>query len=525
VNEGEIIAGKYRVLRALGEGGMGHVVLAEHVHLGERVAIKRLRPGTTGQGTASTRFLREARAAAKLRGEHIARATDFGVLEDGSAYLVLEYLEGEDLAKLLKRQGRVVTPEAVGYLLQACEGLAEAHAEGLVHRDIKPANLFLTHRPDGTPLVKVLDFGVAKRMEPDLGGETSGLTGTGAMMGSPVYMSPEQLSSSKDVGPTADVWGLSVVLYELLTGKQPFGGETFPAIAGAILYVPSPDPCAIRHAIPRALGDVVLKGLAKKPEDRFQSVGELARALAPFANDDASVHASRASRILRESSDGRVSYGSVPSAATAPISSSFGAPASASYMQPGASAPSPSGTLPSAYAPSPAPLAAASTTGGVSSARVAPSAAASPPAARESRTLPMVLGGLVVVLALGGLGLAASRLRAPTKPAETPATSLPSPPVPPIGGPTSEPTQAALPPAASEAASTTPSPSASSVPGKPSATAKGVPVVPVVPKPAATHAAGATPSATTSAPKVDPCAVPTITDPKTGEIRVKPGCR
>lgn len=524
MNEGEIIAGKYRVLRALGEGGMGHVVLAEHVHLGERVAIKRLRPGTTGQGTASTRFLREARAAAKLRGEHIARATDFGVLEDGSAYLVLEYLEGEDLAKLLKRQGRVVTPEAVGYLLQACEGLAEAHAEGLVHRDIKPANLFLTHRPDGTPLVKVLDFGVAKRMEPDLGGETSGLTGTGAMMGSPVYMSPEQLSSSKDVGPTADVWGLSVVLYELLTGKQPFGGETFPAIAGAILYVPSPDPCAVRHAIPRGLGDVVLKGLAKKPEDRFQSVGELARALAPFANEEASVHASRASRILRESGEGRVSHASVPSAVAAPSSSSF-AGSSSSATAPGQPGTSPSGTLPSAYAPSALPLSAASTTGGVSSARIAPSEAVSLPVARESRTLPMVLGGLVLVLALGGLGFGASRLRATAKPTESATSSGPSSPsaLVPLAATSAAPAQAQLPPTPSEPSHAEPEATASSAPsGKPSATAK----VPVAPKPNAPRAASAPPSATApTAPKVDPCAVPTITDPKTGEIRVKPGCR
>lgn len=500
---------------------MGHVVLAEHVHLGERVAIKRLRPGTTGQGTASTRFLREARAAAKLRGEHIARATDFGVLEDGSAYLVLEYLEGEDLAKLLKRQGRVVTPEAVGYLLQACEGLAEAHAEGLVHRDIKPANLFLTHRPDGTPLVKVLDFGVAKRMEPDLGGETSGLTGTGAMMGSPVYMSPEQLSSSKDVGPTADVWGLSVVLYELLTGKQPFGGETFPAIAGAILYVPSPDPCAVRHAIPRGLGDVVLKGLSKKPEDRFQSVGELARALAPFANEDASVHASRASRILRESGESRGSYASVPSAVAAPSSSSFaGPPSSVTAPMPHGS--SPSGTLPSAYAPSALPSSAASTTGGVSSARVAPSEAVSLPVARESRTLPMALGGLVLVLALGGLGFGASRLRAKVIPPEGAASSGPASAAPlvPLEARSTLPAQVALPPMPSEVSSAVPKPVPSS---KPSATVKGALVVP---KPAPSQTATVPPSATAPlAPKSDPCAVPTITDPKTGEIRVKPGCR
>jgi serine/threonine protein kinase len=511
VNEGEIIAGKYRVLRALGEGGMGHVVLAEHVHLGERVAIKRLRPGTVGHGTASTRFLREARAAAKLRGEHIARATDFGVLEDGTAYLVLEYLDGEDLAQVLKRQSRVVTPVAVGYLLQACEGLAEAHAEGLVHRDIKPANLFLTHRPDGTPLLKVLDFGVAKRIEPDLGGETSGLTGTGAMMGSPIYMSPEQLSSSKDVGPTADVWGLSVVLYELLTGKQPFGGETFPAIAGAILYVPSPDPCAVRQAIPRGLGDVVLKGLAKKPEDRFRSVGELARALAPFADDEASVHASRASRILRETEDGRPSLPAVESTARSTAARSLDGP-------PGPASPS---TEPSTYAPSPLATSAASTTGGISSAGLAP--AQSMPASPSSgtSTLPMIFGGLVLLLALGGLGFVASRMRSAGKPQESAGVERVSPT---NVFPTVTPPSATEGPAReSSVPSAAPSETPTAFPS-PSAAATLRPKQVVAPKSTSSSKAP-TPTPSAPAPKVDPCAVLTITDPKTGEIRVKPGCR
>ena len=533
MNAGEVIAGKYRVLRRLGEGGMGLVVLAEHVHLGEHVAIKVMSRQGPSSPEASARFLREARAAARLKGEHIARATDFGVLDSGAPYIVLEYLEGCDLGAYLRTNGRLVTPEAVGYVLQACEGIAEAHAGGIVHRDLKPANLFLTRSPDGSPLVKVLDFGVAKSTQP-VTGETSGLTGTGAMMGSPIYMSPEQLKSSKEVGPTADVWALCVVLFELLTGRQPFNGETFPAIAGAILYVPSPDPCADRQAIPRALGNVVLKGLAKEPKERFQSVGELARALAPFAPEEAQIHAGRASRILRESA-----AGIVPSQASVPVVPVVGvqtgaAPngsgphgvghSGAAFRPPSAPAFAPQGaqaasfSSPAAHSvlvPGPGPTLGSSTT---TSGHVHPGELAKPPS--RVPVLAIVLGGMALVGFLAVAGLGAHRY-AMAKSSASPDASAS---------------------AASAASATTPTPSATAadtVAAQPSGLPSSAPPpttpspsahVQVAPWPTPKHVTQpkVTPAPAPPQPSVVPkpdCNPPIVTDPKTGEVRVKPGCR
>ena len=559
MNAGEIVAGKYRVLRELGQGGMGLVVLAEHVHLGEHVALK-VMTRADPSSDASQRFLREARAAAKLKGEHIARATDFGLLDSGAAYIVLEYLEGEDLGAHLRRTGRVITPEAVGYVLQACEGIAEAHASGIVHRDLKPSNLFLTRRPDGSALVKVLDFGVAKSSQPNAsgGGASLGLTNTGVMMGSPIYMSPEQLKSAKDVGPASDVWALCVVLFELLTGRQPFGGETFPAIAGAILYVPSPDPCADRKAIPRPLGDVVLKGLAKNPADRFASVGELARALAPFANEEAHVHAVRASRILREAElPARDSFASQPQFPPASGTSSGSGPqqvvgsvtpALSATPQPGIRNLTPPAFSP--YGPPPTPMGQSealrggaaplhhghmhgqpsapmggapfgpTTTAGYMN---APTAAA-PASARSP--LPYVLGGLAVLFVVAGVGLAATRF---SRGSAGPAPSSSAPPSSTHGdapaalasAPSASASTAAP---ASPSASATPSPAAAKLPQKGAGKATIPPPAASPPATPASAPAAVVPTPPPSPPKPD-CSNPVVTDPATGEVRVKPGCR
>src|SRR5580693_7216018 len=165
------------------------------------------------------RFEREARTAVKIKSEHVARVIDVGQLESGSPYMVMEYLEGEDLQGWLEKQGRLPIERAVDFLLQACEAIAEAHAMGIVHRDLKPANLFCIRRPDGTLSIKVLDFGISKAA-----GASMGMTSTQAVMGSPLYMSPEQMGSSKGVDARSDIWALGVILFELVTGRVPFDG-------------------------------------------------------------------------------------------------------------------------------------------------------------------------------------------------------------------------------------------------------------------------------------------------------------
>jgi serine/threonine protein kinase len=227
---GQLLAGKFRIERILGRGGMGVVVLATHIHLDEQVAIKFLLPEALKIPEAVRRFEREARAAVKIKSEHVARVTDVGVLETGSPYMVMEYLSGVDLSQYLLNKQTLPIDEAIDYVLQAIEAIAEAHSLGIVHRDLKPANLFRIIRPDGTPSIKVLDFGISK-----VGGADASMTQTSSMMGSPYYMSPEQMTSSKSVDARTDIWALGVILYELLSGHVPYEGDTVPEIVAQVL--------------------------------------------------------------------------------------------------------------------------------------------------------------------------------------------------------------------------------------------------------------------------------------------------
>jgi serine/threonine protein kinase len=292
VSAGSVVARKYRVDRVIGEGGMGVVVAATDTQLDRRVAIKFLLPAALANPDIVARFAREARAAARIHSEHVARIIDVGELETGAPYLVMEYLEGTDLADRIRAQPAVTPDDAARYLLQACEALAEAHAAGIVHRDLKPANLFLAQRPDRSICVKVLDFGISKA--PVAAG---GITSTQAVMGSPHYMSPEQLVSAKHVDARSDVWSLGIVLYEALAGSPPFTGDTMPEIVAKILQSPLPSVRALRPEVPVALEQVIARCTAKDPGARFGDVAELARALVAFA-PDAVQSADRAARIL-----------------------------------------------------------------------------------------------------------------------------------------------------------------------------------------------------------------------------------
>jgi serine/threonine-protein kinase len=276
-----LAGGKYRVDRVLGVGGMGAVLGAIHVELGQRVAIKVLLPGSTRDSDAVPRFLSEARAAARIQSEHVVRTFDIDRLPSGAPYIVMEQLDGESLGDLAARAWPLAVPEALALFLQACLGVAEAHARGIVHRDLKPSNLFVTRRSDGTPLVKVLDFGIVKALHPDerfVRAETT----TASIMGTPQYMSPEQIRSSRSVDRRTDVWSLGVVLFEILAGTRPFDGATASEICAQIAADP-PIPLRVcRPDLPAELDAVVLRCLAKERGRRFQSIGELAKAILPL---------------------------------------------------------------------------------------------------------------------------------------------------------------------------------------------------------------------------------------------------
>jgi serine/threonine-protein kinase len=296
--EGEVVGGKYRVEGVLGAGGMGVVVAAMHIDLQRRVALKFLQPAISRRSEVSTRFLREARAAVAIRSEHVAAVLDVGKLESGAPYMVMEYLTGVDLRQVLTDRGSLPVEDVVDYVLQASEAIAEAHSLGIVHRDLKPGNLFLTERPDGSPLVKVLDFGIAKSTDGATTTDHTSLTITGTVMGSPRYTPPERLRDSKNVDPRGDVWSLGVVLQELLTQKAPFEARLVSALCAKIAADPPRPLREDRPDVPESLERLILWCLEKDPEARPADMAAFAKALAPFAPAQSALSVERIIKIL-----------------------------------------------------------------------------------------------------------------------------------------------------------------------------------------------------------------------------------
>ncbi|MGE3453846.1 MAG: serine/threonine-protein kinase, partial [Kofleriaceae bacterium] len=294
VKVGDVLVDKYRVESVIGSGGMGVVLACTHLALGERVAVKLLRPEAM-ERQALERFTREAKATARLKSPYVARVMDVGVLDTGVPYMVMEYLEGHDLGAVLAQRGHLPVAEVIDLMLPVASALAEAHANGVVHRDIKPTNLFLTNRADEPASIKLLDFGISKALE----GEDVELTQTQSMLGTPAYMSPEQMRSARLVDERTDVWSLGSVIYELLEGTRPFQGKTFSELCVVVATDP---PTPMIHT-PPALQMVVLRCIAKNPDDRFGSMWELGKALQPFASDHnaAAILVERMHRQLRRS--------------------------------------------------------------------------------------------------------------------------------------------------------------------------------------------------------------------------------
>jgi serine/threonine-protein kinase len=476
---GDVVAAKYRITSVIGEGGMGTVFAAHHELLDVTVAIKVLSGDLIRNRSVTDRFLREARAVARLKSDHVVRVMDVGTLEAGQPYIVMELLEGEDLEHRIQREKKLPIAESVDIILQALEAMSHAHAVGIVHRDLKPANLFLATTPDGREVVKVLDFGIAK-LSPLVkhdGGRSGALTGEHTMLGSPSYMSPEQVRDSSIIDHRADLWALGVILYEIVTGQEPFGGNSVGEIFGGILHS-SPTP--LRDLLPEAPAELqaaVERCLSRDPEDRFPSVAAMARALEPVSSGALPDHATRMEQTLARARN--------PSEPAGPRQS-------APSLRPGLRPP-----LGSSPGPASMPHVAFSRTGSVAGpGKETLSAPPSAPAGGPDATAParlhvkLAVTGLLFGAAVGAIGFLAmpsSRTKGSSAPVTAPAHPPREDPAPaaPSAGPAevpavgpgeqsvpTAPTNAAapaLPPAASEASTVRPAAAATDThhPAKP----------------------------------------------------------
>jgi len=443
VREGDILAGKYRVERVLGVGGMGVVVAAHHLQLDERVALKFLLPHALRNAEAVARFDQEARAAVKIKSEHVARVTDVGKLENGSPYMVMEYLHGHDLAEWLQKHGALPVEQAVDFVLQAGEAIAEAHSLGIVHRDLKPSNLFCIRRADGQQSIKVIDFGISK-VSPGGAGAPMAMTRTTAMFGSPSYMSPEQMQSSKGVDSRTDLWSLGVILFELVTGYLPFDAGTVTELAIRIATEPAPLLSTRRSDLPNGFEQAVLKSLEKPRDRRYQDVADLALALAPFGSRHAQTSLERIVGTLR---------GANPAAERTAVAASSTLP----VVQPAA---------PRASA------AAVSTVAGTASA-TDPGPYGGSREKKPSYGIAAAIGIGVAALIVGALALSATRGSAP----EATSATAASPPLPPAAmpdppAPVVAPSPAAASPAAGSTASANPAAATAAAPDLPKSSAR-----------------------------------------------------
>jgi eukaryotic-like serine/threonine-protein kinase len=304
VRPGQVVGGRYRIDDIIGAGAMGYVVSAWHLELDQAVALKVLNPDVFERSEALQRFRREVRAAARIKSEHVCRVMDVGTLETSEPFMVMELLHGNNLEEELHRRRVLPVEEAIRYMLETVEAVAEAHAAGIIHRDLKPANLFIARRADRSRLIKVLDFGISKSMADSQSTDLS-LTKTGVIIGSPLYMSPEQMRSTKDADVRSDIWSLGAILFQLVTSRPPYLGETIPELCSQLFTedAPRPSTVSLTRGLPPALDAVVARALARDPAQRYQSVWEFGEALLEFAPPQSRVHVERARRVLSTDMD------------------------------------------------------------------------------------------------------------------------------------------------------------------------------------------------------------------------------
>jgi serine/threonine protein kinase len=512
LGRGQIVAGKYRIEGELGRGGMGVVLEARHLDLDQRVAMKLLLPEAMKSAEAVERFLREGRAAARLSTPHVAKVHDVGRLETGQPFLVMEFLRGRDLKAIVEQRGAQPLADVVRWVREAAEALGEAHGLGIVHRDIKPANLFLAELPNGRTTVKVVDFGISKQIDP--GGVD--LTRTSAAMGSPLYMAPEQVMSTKHVDPRVDVWALGVVLYEMATGRTPFLGTALTEVIGQIMTRDPAPPSALRADLPPAFDQIVMTCLRKDPQHRYATMADLDAALRDLG-----------STPVAQGATGTAPATSAPGYPSAPHAASGGpghsssshavprAPVAAAPVAPEASAatqPLPAGMSESGRLPP-----AAATSGIVNTQQGWGTTGAATAVPAPGRAPIALVAGAIAAVALLGAGGTFLLVRGdgPTPAGGAVATAeLPSPP---SSAPAIEPTPtpspsaprgAAVPADEEHPSAAGPAPSASTS-AAPSTSASS-PVAAARPPPAVARPAGATRRTSEPAPPAPPTASPAV---------------
>ncbi len=499
---GTLVAGKYRIERVLGRGGMGVVLEARHLELDQRVAMKLLLPEAMRNAEAVERFVREGRASAKLSSPHVAKVFDVGRLDTGQPFLVMEFLRGRDLKALVEERGPQALPDVVRWVREAAEALTEAHALGVVHRDIKPANLFLAELPTGRTTIKVVDFGISKQIDPG----SVDLTRTSSMMGSPLYMAPEQVMSSKHVDPRVDIWALGVVLYEMTTGRPPFSGSALTEVIGQIMTREPALPSAVRADLPAAFDEVVMTCLRKDPQQRYPTMAALDEALRAMTHAVApgpAQLASDPSAQLPSIATDRTAMGYPPAPAPGRASSAeiTGPPApralpphqdeNAHHHAFHPSLPGP-GAFPAGQAPA---LAASTSSANVTQQGWGATGGALP--AASSRT-PMLIagsiGGLALVLGIASVALRGGPTEASTTISASPDAAAPAPDAAPAVTPTD------------------------AIPSAPTADASGATVAPAAP-PSASSSAG---DAAAPAPSVAPPAAARPVSPARPAARPPP---